>query len=228
MVTKQAAPAKPTEAPETENTQEQEGADQAQDQQAPAPVTLDQVEALLNQREELILQKAKRTSRDQIRTGLQNYTAAVEASKKAGHPIPEDVQAATRQQIINDGFVAEEEGTQPESGKGMTDAQWNSYVLGQVDAAFRKAGMAVQPGDPEFAAFHKVLTTQGIPLADVVLAAREASETKKVRVTSDADKANARTNRGGGHHVPPNDISNINDSATLYELGEQRLREGKK
>lgn len=186
------------EAPEAGTTQP--GETQEQQQQEPQYVTKDDLDAALERERQETLRQAKKSSRDQIRTQLQQYNEAIKLQKDAGFDVPPEAQKAARDKIIADGLAgveAEEEGTPPASGEGMTDAQWGKYVLAQVDEAFQTAGQVVKPSDPEWKEVEQALTDPNGNLTEVILTSTKAAETKKARVTSDADKARARTDPCG-------------------------------
>jgi hypothetical protein len=56
----------------------------------------------------------------------------------------------------------------------------------------------------------------------------KAIDAKRERLSTANEKANLRVPGVGGAGVSSDDISGITDSATLYMIGEERIRKGKK
>lgn len=60
---------------------------------------------------------------------------------------------------------------------------------------------------------------------DVLLAVKQAAKDKKARLDSLKQSSSARVTSGGTQQSNSSNISNIDDSATLYEIGDKMLRD---
>jgi hypothetical protein len=96
--------------------------------------------------------------------------------------------------------------------------------VGQV---FQVVGQEVTQNDPEFAKIEAAMNNPKGSEIETLLVISEQAKAKAARVLAQKDTAKARVTGGGGSTTSLNDISGINDSEKLYEIGDQRIRSKK-
>lgn len=178
-------------------TSEEPGSEQdatQESQQTPKVVTMED----LNQFGENLIKRMKQSTSDQIKNQLATYNQVVKLQESTGHPISKEAQDKARQAIRDSVLAGQdaEEAAADQTG-AMTQEQWSEYVADQTLAAFKKVGVEVVPGDPEWKKVEKSFL-QSENLADHLHIAIKAAEHKKARLASEDETAGARTNRGSG------------------------------
>ena len=101
-------------------------------------------------------------------------------------------------------------------------------VMEFVGGIQAEEGVQILDGDPELGDVTKALQDPRATQHTIHKAMTKAIDAKRERQKTSEDKANLRVPGGGGASVSSDDISTITDSAKLYEIGEERIRKGKK
>jgi hypothetical protein len=101
-------------------------------------------------------------------------------------------------------------------------------VMQFVSSIMTEEGVQIEDGDPELGNLTKALADPKATQHSIHKALTQAIDAKRERQNTSNDKANLRVPGGNGSPVSSDDISGITDSATLYMLGEERIRKGKK
>lgn len=128
-----------------------------------------------------------------------------------------------REQIEEETHVETEEAPAsaiPPELQAQTD-----YVYSQMDATFAKIGTKVSPNDPEWIAIDSALKDPNGSLANLILVSSDQARKKAEREAALHATADARViGNAGAATANPNNIANINNSATLYMMGEEQLK----
>jgi hypothetical protein len=101
-------------------------------------------------------------------------------------------------------------------------------VMQFVSGIMTEEGVQIEDADPELGDVTKALSDPKATQHSIHKAMTKAIDTKRERLSASNEKANLRVPGVGGTSVSSDDISGITDSATLYEMGEERIRKGKK
>ena len=179
---------------------------------------------------EIARQEAMRIAQSQVAKGehrIQQYIQQQVAALKQAQPYTgmsdQQVQDAA-QKIAIDALTNP---NLPEFGQTQQPPYLQEPVMHPtIDAAIqmmRSNGTIVEEGDPEFQTIAPILASGDFSrLIEVTNAAMKA---KTLRLQSRKEKATVRTPSGApGNPTDVNDISQINDSEQLYELGDRRMR----
>lgn len=206
----------------------EKGSDQENKQPAtPQYLTMDQVEALLEKRDAQLMGRFQQSSRDRqkvIQSELEGIKTMLTASNVKVTP---EMETTFRKQI-EDKLDAPKE---PEQKPGQSDQAGDpaQFIYNETMVIFRDEGLNVTENDPEWKIIRAALDD---PQGNITKYRREvlkAVETKRTRLTDTEDNADVRVNAGGGGRRPgPKDISNINDSSELYDMGEAEIKKGQK
>lgn len=187
----------------------------------------------LNARDKALLQRAGRSATARARNAITAYHASLEAQKAAGIDVTPAQQAAVEDRIIKDAILKEEGETPPgqaQAGQAGSQAtgeqQWAEYLLRQQQAVFRGAGATVVSGDPEYQDILDEWRNPDATEESFLDVSADAAKKKAARLAQEAETKRARTPTGGaGGSAKPNKIANINDSAKLYEMGDEEIRQ---
>jgi hypothetical protein len=218
-----------------ESTSEQEDSEQPQQEK---PLTLDDVRALI--RGELIpeinstIQSRTAKSENRINQRIAERLAGLEANKGVLN-LSEDQLKTAKATIIQEeqmnAFAPPESQASDLQRQAPSDVmqQQVEFVYSQIDAIFQTVGTPVNRNDKEWAKIEAALNDPQGSLAATQLAAADAAREKAARVAAQQKKAPGRVmSTGGERNSIPGDISNITDTAKLYEMGDEQIRKGNK
>lgn len=172
-------------------------------------------------------------AKSENRTGqrIQERFAALDQNRAALNLTDAQVTEA-KDKIIREEQMKEYE---PESPQGSetpapqpSPDDVNTFLLGQMDQVFAQYQVRVTPDMPEYKIIEKAWNDPNGSLASTLLATGEAAQKASIRLSALKGNAKARVTGGGGENSDSSNISAINDTATLYEMGEKRLRERRK
>lgn len=178
----------------------------------PAAVTQEDVRRIA--REEAL--RTNQSMADKLENRVKKH---LETLKKSGVTVTPEQEQGIRATIRNE--VVEEETKPPAPGA-------DNPVLQFVSGIMAEEGVQILDGDPEVALVTQALQDPKATQHSIHRAVTTAIDAKRQRLQTSEDKAGLRTPGALGSPVAPNDISTITDSARLYEIGEERIRRGKK
>ena len=204
----------PTEQQTTSQTEESTS-------QEPQNLTADEYRKIAREEAQRAAQSLVDKAEVRLTRKAQDQIKALEVSK-ATLGLTDKQVADAKQKIITDDLTALP--TQPSA-----DSQPVHPLLAATEKQFRKEGVAVEQTDPEFATIKSAWEDPDGNEIQYAAAVAKAIADKKARTASATEKAKIRAaGTGGGATTNPNDISKINDSKTLYEMGDAQMRKGKK
>lgn len=148
----------------------------------------------------------------------------VEAAKRK--IVEEERDSAVMGQVTND--LNPSDGSDQKPVGTVQGGQPNGNVHPVIATALQMMSdeqVMIEESDPEFGKYLKPLLG-GQEIGNGFLTATvRAVDAKKARLAAQKENANARTaGSADGRVVAPNDISGINDSKSLYLMGEKQLR----
>jgi hypothetical protein len=170
------------------------------------------------------LRRAKQSDKDRAKQIDEKLNAITTRLQSGGNQLTPQQVNVLREQIEEEVHVEPKAEAQASAVPPEVQAQ-TDFVYAQMDATFADVGTVVTPNDPEWTEINAVLNDPNGSLAKLIRVSARQAEAKAVRETAQKTQAAARVvgNTGGGTSNP-NNISNINDSAALYAMGEERLK----
>lgn len=201
------------------------------EQQPEQKFTRAEVEAMLADFEKKVesrIQSQVAKSENRTDARIQERLAALDINRAALNLSDEQYEAA------QDAIIREEQKNayKPQSPKGNETQQTapdlgetERFVTSQIDAVFQEVGVRVTPDDAEFKLIQQAWNDPKGNLAKTLIAVNQAATQKANRLKALKGNAPARAGMGGGSNSDSSNISSINDSATLYEIGDKQIRE---
>lgn len=213
-----------------EQTPEEGSADNEQ-QPEKKVFTLADVEAMLEDFEKRVdsrIQSQVAKSENRTNARIQQRLAALEENRAVLN-LSDDEYAKAQNAIINE---EQKKAFTPQGPQGKQTQQTPSedgdvapvQFMNTVESIFQREGVRLTKQEIEGLPEWK--NPQGDPL-DTLLAIKQATREKAARQKSFKETAKGRVTQGGKNSDASN-ISNINDSTTLYELGDKQIREKNK
>lgn len=186
-------------------------------------LTLDQVRELIRTEVNPLIQSQVAKSENRTDKRIQERFMALEETRATLNLTDEQVEVAQSKIIREEQMMALKPESQPPAAS--PEAQM-MFVNNQIDEVVRGYGVEITPADKEeWALIESALRDPNGSLAKTILAAGNAAAKKADRVKSFKGNAPARAGMGGGSTTDSSNISHINDTSTLYEMGEKKLRD---
>lgn len=198
---------------------------QPKEPQKETPLTQEEIRAIIRDEATRISQSLVAKGENRTQRFIQQQVAALKQSQRYSGLTDQQIQDAA-QKIAVDAYTNPqlyEEAGQPSQ---QPDSQTEMHPTVEAAISMMEArGTIVEEGDPEFDRFVKPLLERGAFNKELLSATLQAMDAKEKRTQDRKSKAAARAPGGGsGSATEPNDISNVNDPAQLYELGERRIQ----